>query len=454
MKEKVAAFIKENSLIAPGSSVLAAVSGGADSVALLCILARLREELDCTLYAAHLNHGIRGAAADADEAYVEELCQRLGVPLTCLKLDIPGLAREHGHTLEQEGRIARYDFLERTRAGVGAQCVAVAHHMDDEAESVLMHLMRGSGLAGLTGIKARRGNIIRPLLCVRRAEIEEYLHSLGVAYCTDETNLIREGTRNRIRLDVVPYVEKYINPAFTQALCSMAELVSRDEEYLAKTARDALEAASRDGGFEREALAALPMPILTRAIRIALADIGAVVDIERSHVEKAAGMIASGRTGAMMDMHCALMRISYGLVYFERPDEKRGASFEAFEIPFAVEGETRTPEGVFCAHITDDLTVGADPYTAYMDFAAVPEALTVRRRLPGDRFRPLGAPGERKLKEYFIDRKLPREARETPLVASGGTVLFVPGCGIADSVKVKANTARVLRVKYTKNSNP
>lgn len=444
MKEKVAAFVRENGLIPEGFRVVAGVSGGADSVALLRVLTLLSSEMHFAVFAAHLHHGIRGETADADETYVKALCDKLSVPLYCERADVPALAREHSHTLEQEGRIVRYAFFERARGHFGAELVAVAHHRDDQAESVLMHLMRGSGLAGLTGMRPKRGDIVRPLLCVRRSEIEKFLQAEGIPFQTDETNLVPEGTRNRTRLEIIPYIERNVNPAFTETLCSMAELLRRDEDYLAGEAQRALDAAAKDGGYERKKLASLPLPIQTRAIRAALAKAGAEVDIERAHVEKVCALL-SAQTGASLDLPGARARVSYGLVLFEKPER---ATAEGFELPLAIPGETATPYGVFRTAILSETAVPADPYTACMDLDRLPGGITVRQRRAGDRFFPLGAPGRRKLKEYFIDRKVPREKREIPLLAAGDTVLFAPGFGIAETVKVRRETTRVLRVEY------
>ncbi|HWQ58578.1 MAG TPA: tRNA lysidine(34) synthetase TilS [Clostridia bacterium] len=444
MREKIAAFIRENGLIPAGSSVVAGVSGGADSVALLRVLVLLSREMDFVVSAAHLNHCIRGQAADEDEAFVAGLCEGMGISLYRERLDIPRLAREHSRTLEEEGRVARYAFFERAQAHFCADLVAVAHHKDDQAESVLLHLVRGSGLAGLTGMRPGRGDLIRPMLCVRRAEIEAYLAAEGIPYRTDATNLVPEGTRNRLRLDVIPYIERHVNPAFTQTLCSMAELLGRDEEYLAAAARDALAKAARPGGYDRLSLASLPSPIQSRAIRMALAAVGAEVDIERAHVEKVSALLGA-KTGAMLDLPGALARISYGLIVFERPG---GRAAEEFELQLLIPGDTVTPDGVFRAEVMQDTSVVADPYVAYFDLERLPPCIVARRRRAGDRFFPLGAPGSRKLKEYFIDRKVPREAREVPLVAAGSEVLFVPGFRIAEPFKVKPETTRVLRVEY------
>ena len=444
--ERVERFMLENSLLPEGGSVLVGLSGGADSVALLEVLLKLAPKHGYKVGAAHFNHGIRGGGAEEDELFCVGLCRDKGVPLYRETADVPSYARENGLSLETAGRLLRYGFLERARQKAGADAIAVAHHMDDNAESVLMHLMRGSGLAGLTGIKPKRGRLIRPLLCVRRAEIEAFLGNAGLSYRTDETNLLPEGSRNRVRLDVVPYVEKHLNPAVVPALCSMAELLSRDEEYLCAEARRSLEAARRADGFLREELAKLPYPIKTRAVRMALAEAGAQVDVERVHVEAVCGLLEA-RTGASLDLPRVSVRTSYGLIKFGRPEKP-----QPFETPLAV-GTVRIPAGRFeVERLEGAVRFERDPFTAYMDadkLASFGEAPVIRTRREGDRIRPVGAPGRRKLKDFFIDRKVEREKRDAvPLIACGSEVLFAAGLAASEFVKVDENTTAVLRARF------
>ena len=209
-------------------------------------------------------------------------------------------------------------------------------------------------------------------------------------------------------------------------------------------AREALAKAAREGGYDRAGLAALPLPIKTRAVRLALAQVGAGVDVERTHVEKACALLEA-QTGARLDLPGARVRTSYGLVLFGKPGKPMP---QEFELKLAIPGDTATPEGVFRAEVMPDTAVVPDPYVAYFDLDRLPPDVVARRRRAGDRFFPLGAPGSRKLKECFIDAKVPRAAREIPLLASGNEALFVPGLRIAEPVKVSEETTRVLRVKY------
>lgn len=436
--------ILAHGLIPRATGVLVGVSGGADSVALLCALCEIRDELGFELFAAHLNHGIRGEEADGDQAYVRQLCAKLGVPLYEETLDVPAIARSEGKTLEQAAREQRYEFFERALAKFGAGRIAVAHHMEDQAESIMLHLIRGSGLKGLTGMKYSRGNIIRPFLNLHRRDIEQYLEDKGIAYRTDSTNLDRDASRNRLRLDVMPYIAEHINPAVTDALCSMAQLVSEDESYLAAQAEAALNSAKTQRGYDRAKLGALPASIRSRAIRLALEREGVHSDIDRIHVDKVTELLTAP-TGASLDLPHIAAWISYGDICFGQRAEK-----QAFEVPFAFDGKTAFEGGFFFADaVSGDII--KNNLVGYMDMDRLPVGAVVRPRKEGDVFHPCGAPGGKKLKAVLIDRKIPREERERPGIFIGNELLFMPGAGISDKVKITADTRRIIRVKYTQN---
>ncbi|MBO6061824.1 MAG: tRNA lysidine(34) synthetase TilS [Clostridia bacterium] len=446
LPERVERFMLENDLLSEGAAVLVGLSGGSDSVALLTVLTRLAPRHGWQVRAAHFNHGIRGVGAEEDELFCRDLCEERGVPFYRETGDVPAYARENGMSIETAGRLLRYDFLERTARRIGAESVAVAHHMDDNAESILLHLARGSGLAGLTGIKPKRPGLIRPLLGVRKAHIEAFMEEEGLLYRTDETNLIAEGSRNRMRLDIVPYLEEHINPSIVPTLCSMAELLTRDEAYLADEAKRRLEEARAEGGFLRAKIAALPYPIMTRVIRMALAESGAVVDIERVHVESVAELLTA-RTGARVTLPGVEARTSYKLIKFGRTEK-----VEPFELPLH-EGLISTPLGVFRVEKCEGTRGFVKSRTvAFMDEAklsALGAPIVVRTRRGGDRIYPIGAPGRRKYKDLLIDRKVERERRDCiPVIACGQEVLFAPGLTASEAVKVDDKTAVMLRAEY------
>lgn len=443
MIEKVMSTITEYSLLKEGQGVVVGVSGGADSVALLVSLLSASQKMGFSVYAAHLNHCIRENGAVADEQFVRELCEFYGVPLFCESVDVPYLASKNGETVEQAGRNVRYDFLERARIRFGADKIAVAHHMDDQAESILLHLIRGSGLAGLTGMQVKRGKIIRPLLFIRRKQIEDYLQDNGIVYHTDETNLVADGSRNKLRLEIIPYIEKNLNGAIVPTLCRLGDILKKDEDYLDGEARFMLNSVRRGGGFDRKIISMLHDAIKARVIRLALSEAGAVTDIEAIHIESIMGLLEA-RTGARLHLPGIEAWTSYDKIFFGTM-----RSNEEFSYPLVLEGITKTPLGIFESKIIDVCEIEKNANVAYFDADEVSKLqLVVRTRQNGDRIFPFGAPGSRKLKEFFIDKKVPRDERNIALVCAENEVCFVPGFTISDKLKVTEKTSKILKITY------
>lgn len=238
LEQRVMAYCRAQGLFAPGDGVVLGVSGGADSVCLLFSLHRLRRELGIRLYVVHVNHGIRPDAAQ-DGAYVEELCRRLEVPFTLVEEDVQALARRHRCSTEEAGRQARYQAFDREMERRQARKVAVAHNAGDRAETMLFHLFRGTGLAGLGSIRPVRGQVVRPLLGLERREIEAYLEQRGISYCRDSTNESDAYTRNRIRRHILPYAEQEVCMGATAHLCRTADIFMEIEDYMEEQVRQA-----------------------------------------------------------------------------------------------------------------------------------------------------------------------------------------------------------------------
>lgn len=423
--------------------LLVGVSGGIDSVALLHILCRLREAGRVgRLFAAHVNHGIR-ESAEEDAAFVRALCADWDVKLYETRVDVPKLQLETGQTLEEAARDARYAFLRKVKQQSGASFLVTAHHMDDQAETVLMHLIRGTGLSGLCGMKTVFGDIFRPLLGVSRRVIAAYVQENALSYRTDETNLTPCCLRNRIRLELLPLLREGYNPSISEGLARMAGLLCEDEAYLALEAEQRLnEAALPTGGYDRHKLALLPMPIQSRAVRLMLSCKGALYDLQQTGINRLCALLR-GRTGARMELPNGMeARIRYDAIIIGKPEEAP----EPFETNFVWPGVTWTPAGNYTAAFVDAFRREEDAFVAYLDADKLPKEAVVRRRRPGDRFYPLNAPGERKLKEYLIDKKFAHPARELPLIAAGQQVLFFPGGTVSHLVRVRDDTRRILRV--------
>ena len=433
-------------LLKPGELVLVALSGGPDSVALLHVLRSLSGELGFSLGAAHLNHGIRGALADRDEAFCSELCASLEIPLIRERADVPALARREGMTLEEAARCARYGFLRRAAKEAGAGAVALGHHGDDQAETVLLNLGRGSGLPGLCGMPVKRECFIRPmLLSVYRQDILDSLRENNLPSVEDETNGDGSNARGRLRA-LMPALED-VRSGFCRNAARFAGLAQEDEQFLRSLAEEERNALKDGSGLDAARLAALPRALSGRILRLEAEEYGLRAGLEQKHVD-ALLALCGGETGKALRLPRGLAaRLSYGRLLFER----RGAA-EAFERPLQAPGVTPCPGGeVVCDMVEwpEDLSEGW-PYQAYLDGAALDGAV-VRSRRPGDRIHPLGGPGSKKLQDLYVDRKIDRADRELPVIARGSEILFAVGAGLSERAKA-AFGGRVVRVRYQKRS--
>ena len=259
LSEKVYAFTEKFALITPGERVLVAVSGGADSMVLLSVLRRW-QQAGLTLAAVHIHHGIRGAEADRDAEFVTQMCRKWQIPLFLVRARVPEIAAREHLGLEETGRLVRYAVFERLAAAWQADRVATAHTASDRAETVLMHLLRGCGVAGLSGIPARRDKVVRPLLTCTRVEIEDYCRRSGIPYVEDSTNADVRYTRNAVRRELLPVMRR-LNPAAEQALLRLADSAAEDEQCLAQLAADALTNARTSAGWDGGQFLAAPPAI-------------------------------------------------------------------------------------------------------------------------------------------------------------------------------------------------
>lgn len=430
-------------------TLLLGVSGGPDSVALLHILHVLRKD---GVFAAHLHHGIRGQAASNDAQFVEQLCARWSIPLHTEYADVPAAASAQRLPLEAAAREARYACLRRAKQRYNAAYILTAHHMDDQAETVLLHLLRGSGLRGLCSMQPRHEDLVRPMLFITRARIMAYLEEHALEYCTDQTNFEQNATRNRLRLSLLPMLKAQYNPAIVHTLSSTAQLLSEDEAYLLASAREALSLAKTAAHtYLRTPLLHLPTPLQSRALRLAMEDFG-VYDIQRHDILRLQSLL-DARTGAKAPLPGGLVaQVSYAHLVFEKGANTGHAPQSTASmnvpIPFTCPGRFVIPQGVFVSSYASEYRKGEGPFVAYMDADKLPPHVSIRGRLPGDVFFPLGAKGHRKLKSYLIDKKLPRPQRERPLLACGADILFFPGGTIAHDMRVTDTTRRIVRVEY------
>ena len=414
--------------------VLAALSGGADSAALLLGLVELQKNgRIARLCAAHLHHGIRGERADADEAFSRGLCASLGVPFFSRHVDVPAIAASENISVELAARNERYAFLREVQKTQGLSVIALGHHRDDQAETLLLHLLRGSGTDGLGGMRVRSGNLIRPLLETGKDEILACLEACGQPFCTDETNLIADATRNRIRLHVMPALEA-INPAAKRALARTAQYAAEDADYLNALAERALEAC----GTDREKLSALDRPIRLRVLKRLLP----YSDFTHDDLLRLDALL-KGQTGDTATLKYGVTAwLDAKTLRFDEPDRT------AFCDPLPDEGTVRLPHGTLTVERTDRAEIPCGRYDAYVDADRLCGAMTVRSPKDGDRFTPLGMKGSRLLSDCLTDRKVPRYERCVPIVCDGSGVVWVAGITIDERVRVTAQTVHILHYHY------
>lgn len=490
--ERFRAEIAAHSMAKPQETVVVAVSGGPDSTALLHLFWRLSREpgWGLRLWVAHLDHGFRGREAEEDAEAVRRLAGRIGLPASIARMDVAGEIHRRKLSKQVGARECRYAFLRRVASLTGATRIALGHTADDQAETVLLHLLRGTGLTGLAGIPPVRGEFVRPLLTVWRADILRYLEKAGLEWRVDRTNLEPVYARNRVRLQLLPELEERYNPRIKEQLVRLATVAADEDrilEEMAAEARRGVWLVTRSSArIDARRLAALPVGLQRRVLRQAVEAIageGSLPDfrtIER--LRAMAGSLASSRehaAGERLELGARLVaeapaagsiiRLSFGMKGkgggFAEDEKEVQAAPGAAAVPLAVPGKTALWPGgpaVVAEELPwnedlDPRRVAATPETAVIDLAKVTFPLWLRRRRPGDRFRPLGAGGTQKLKEFFIDHRVPAGERERiPLVVSGADgeeIVWVAGYRIDERYRVDRYTARVLLLRL-ENGTP
>lgn len=483
-EQKIRNMMKRCRMVSPGQRILAAVSGGADSVCLLAVLHTLAPELSFSLEAVHVEHGIRGEESLQDCAYVERLCGKLGVRLTVRHIHVPELARQSGRTEEEEARIQRYRIFEETAEQCGAQRVAVAHHLGDQAETVLWNLIRGSGLRGLRGIlpvrplrdgQAASPLVVRPLLETSREEIEQYLEACGLSYRTDRTNLDKTVTRNKIRHDILPDLIK-LNAQAPRHIAQAAEEAAEAEAYLERVTARAAEGCihcQADGQpvlllacWQKEE-PFIRRRLVRECIRRASGN-GSLKDIGAVHVEALMGLACGGGEKSVRLPGGLTAVRSYGQICFLSGAEAlSGAVLPAagalyaqdarpgerwVEVPFP--GRQMVHYGGYCFSLEcgcageSGICIPKKRFTKWIAYATIAQKesqkLCFRTRRPGDVLVVRQDGSRKKLSDYLIDEKIPSSLRDrVVLLAIGSEVLWVAGMRISEKARVTPGSAYV-----------
>lgn len=457
MITKVKEYMEKYHMVNPGDKVIVGLSGGADSVCLLFLLNYLSKEMGFSLSAVHVNHKLR-QEADGEAEFVRELCRQWNIGLEVKSVEVRGYAKERHLCLEEAARSLRYGVFEKTaleNRGEGAVKIALAHHQNDQAETVLFHLFRGSGIRGLSGIRPVRDSYIRPLLCVGREEIEGFIAERGLAFVTDASNFDTAFSRNKIRHDLLPMAEKEICSGSIAHIAQSAEMM-RDaadllEDITERVYRDRVKEKQDGLHIDRKELESLP-PYLKSALiyKMLYGACGRKKDISRVHVDSVEKLL-KGQSGRRLTLIYDLQAViqQQELVIRTGWEEKARGWEEALDIA----GETTVGIGenrisIRCRLFFYEKTgfIPQKPYTEWFDYDKINNCPVVRNRQEGDFFY-CGDKARKKLKDFFINEKVPLLERDNIwLIADGKHIMWIPGYRISSFYKITDETKRVLEV--------
>lgn len=470
--ERVEEALKATHVIRlPGSTLVVAVSGGPDSIALLGLLREVAHRNAFHIHVAHLDHGLRGQESDEDARHVQELCRRLDASVTMEKVDLVALRGRYRVSLEAAARQARYDFLTRVARAVGASAVALGHTADDQAETVLLHLLRGTGIRGLRGMlplsrwRSRDGDaeaaLVRPLLGATRQETEVYCSSNDLTVRYDSSNLEERFTRNRIRHSLMPRLRGY-NPSVAQALVRLAGTVAQDVAYIDQQVQVAWSsiATRQPCGIRlcRHAFNELHVSLQVHTLQRAYAEVaGEAQDLNLAQIESMRQLSEQGAGRAVSLGHGLRFFTSYQDIVLSR----KGTIFawpelEPVELPVATgevwaKGWRISLRRLAASEVAQD-QIGSDPFRAYLSYAAVGDKALVRTRKPGEWFQPLGMKGSKKLKDFMIDAHIPQAWRGgVPMLVTEKGIAWVVGWRIAHWARVTPETRVVLEVTFVRD---
>ena len=456
MIDTVLKTITENNMFYKGDKVIVAVSGGPDSIALLHILYELKEKLDISLYVAHINHCLRGKESDEDEEYVKGFCKSLNIEFRSKRVDINKICKLKNISSESAGREARYEFFEELMGDFSAQKVAIAHHANDQAETILMRIMRGTGMDGLIGIRPVRDNtFVRPLINNTRDEIEQYCLKNNLNPRIDKTNLEAIYSRNKVRLQLIPYIQQNFNKDIINVLNRLSYTIKVDNDYLEVISKEKYKKycdinkekviISKKAFLEHES-------IITRIIRLAIHDsVGNLYNFEKIHIYDII-RIQKCSTGKELNLPKNVYAFNnYGDIVICRNKKQNIKIYDEEYILHSGMNEIKHIKSkitIKSINMKEKLDYKYNNLVKHFDYDKVKGHITLRHRRDGDRFSPLGMSGSKKLKDLFIDLKVPKEQRdEVPLICFGDHIAWIIGYRVSELFKIDENTKNILEVK-------
>jgi tRNA(Ile)-lysidine synthase len=455
MIKKVKQTIEKYNLLDKGDGVVVALSGGPDSTALLVILTQIAEEIGFNLIAAHINHGLRGEESNEDEKYSRELSEKMGVAFVAHKIDKTGVAK--GVSPEDYYRRQRYSFLNKVAQEQRAKKIALGHNLQDQAETVLLNLLRGSGLEGLKGILPMRdGKFIRPLIEVSRREIISFLNAAGIQYRQDSSNESKQYLRNKIRGELIPYIKEKFNPKIEENLAQTAEILRNEDEFIRQYVLEAIDSPYIQRkknliSLNITYINKLPQAIRLRSFKALLESLNPEKNgfsfIHIKSLENLAQRKVSGKR-ISLPADIAARREYDNLILERKKASPKHKEYEyTMKIPGSINIQARNRTIRLQTTNRDYIDWGSEN-KVYMDLEKISLPLILRNRRDGDWFQPLGMKGRKKIKTFFIDRKIPRNERdEIMLIADQISVVWIEKMHLNDRVKITKETKNVLELE-------
>lgn len=461
MINKVRNFIKENKLIGEKDKVLVALSGGPDSICLLHILYTLKEEFGFSIGAAHVNHLLRGEDSECDERYVMRICEDLGIKLDIERIDIDRISKERGISHEMAGREERYAFFDRVKKSKGYTKVAVAHNANDQVETVMMRMMRGTGLEGLCGIRVKRdGYVIRPILCLKRNEIEEYCNLSSLKPRLDKSNLEKVYARNRVRLDIIPYMKEHFNEDIIESVNRMVNILQKDNEFIEGYVTNIFEEYcnfDKDSMVIKNELFSLNEAIVTRCIKRALIVYSEKhINFEMKHIYDLIELVELGTNRKLYLPNGIIAENIYGNIYLKKREQDKLNVYEEIAFDKQLIGRDIVEFGKYKVSFDiinnkNNIEFSNNDLIKYFDYDNIKGKLCIRNRKDGDKIRPLGMKGSKKVKDIFINMKVPVEERaKVPIVCFDSNIAWIVGYKVSEENKITRQTKKVIKITFAR----
>lgn len=456
---KVKEWINQHKILADGDKILVACSGGPDSLALLHIFSRLCLEYNITIFAAHVDHMFRGHESAQEAAFVVDFCRERGIVCYHTAINVPQIISESRLSGQDASRVVRYQYLRKVAQELGDAKIATGHHRDDQAETVLINLLRGAGSVGIGGIQPINGDLIRPLLSVTRAEIMEYCKVNQLEPRFDSSNFKTKYLRNRIRINLLPELEKQYNSGIKDALCRTATIVGDEHEFIGITAKEwwpkVTTMKDEQLFIDAKEMEVVHIAVQREIFRMAIEKKqGYLKGISFHHVETLVELLATGRVGSNIQLPNGLLACkSYDGLYLGMGDVALRPQIDYEGQVVVVPGTTLIPElGIMLvSELLDEKKQNSEGNYGIFDWAALTGPLVVRTRRAGDKFQPIGFHGTKKLKDFFIDEKVPREERDyLPIIFDCHHIIWIGGYRQSEIGKVTTKTEKFLHIKIVK----